>query len=355
MAKKKGGGKKGKKAKKGGKSKQSKGPKTPKLKGEASPFLTLVIKDESRKYRERLNKAEEEQYARMRAVLAETEEKNAQLTHIEELEAEFQRKLDLNIDPVIVAQMQVIHELESTIQHLEADIEATKVKIAELNEFQQHATDAILEEEISALHEQSDKARLRQLDLMPESSLEEERLNRRLKKQLVRLTEESHKFAEIVKRLEDRNMELVQENVKIDWNFTYLVPDDEPIDEIHAERLYNPELPFEIAALRKSSKSINIPAATPKTRPKSAIPPPSVTFAISSADTPPRIILPPIAIDWRKRYKPYEIRDLDRGIREMVNMEIKQSHLEAQSFGVCGHSFELKSVTAVEQGPARFY
>ncbi|KAI8923984.1 hypothetical protein BC831DRAFT_468097 [Entophlyctis helioformis] len=428
--KKKGG--KGKGKGKGGKKSKSKTPKTPKMQGEPAPFLTLVMleshkiaaahyhkeylkaKDESRKLREKLRQAEEDQYARMRTVVSDTDNMTTRFTNMEDQQTEFQRKLDVSLDPTILTQMDVIKDLHRTIDQLESDIEATNRKIAELTDFQLHSTEAILSEEITALKASAEEAKVthsiemekllkrhdmsvynttkqaeriinavegvasqRELDSISESTLDEERLNRRLKKQLARIKEESGMFAEIVNKLEDRNMYLICQNLQIDWNFTYLLPDDVETDPLHVERLTLDNdndfvLHSSTAAVHDRAKAGARPhrgssagilgcqtsASASKTNGLERSSLTGRTRCATAAELQPAPPLPLTLAERaqpRQRYKTYEIRNVDRAIREMVKMEVCNSHLNAEQFGVCGRSIKLESVSANDLGPTKYY
>lgn len=59
------------------------------------------------------------------------------------------------------------------------------------------------------------------MKIIPESAIDEERLNRKLKKELAILQHDENQLIEKIRKLEDRNMELICSNFQMDWNLMY--------------------------------------------------------------------------------------------------------------------------------------
>jgi hypothetical protein len=67
--------------------------------------LTFVSKDESKKLSEKLRQSEESHYNRMRKVVSETDRLTVQVADMENQQAEYQLELDVDRDPIIIAQV----------------------------------------------------------------------------------------------------------------------------------------------------------------------------------------------------------------------------------------------------------
>jgi hypothetical protein len=181
-------------------------------------------------------------------------------------------------------------------------------------------------------------------------------MNRHLKKQLIRLKEESQQFLEINQRLEARNMELMCSNLKVDWNLTYLLPDGEPLPHVYdccTEQLDFDDL--SISDVRPQSTR----QTTDSTRTTTQLS--ELNSGRHSADSSllglKHPTLPRIASPHRlkKRHKTYLIQDLDDAINEVIQMEMRQTKLETQETGVCGTGIHLKREHHLHLGPTKYY
>jgi hypothetical protein len=92
---------------------------------------------------------------------------------------------------------------------------------------------------------------------VPESTIDEERLNRRLKREIATMQKDQFQLLDSIRHLEERNMQLICGSVQIDWNLMY--QDDElPEDYWPEERIQKWDI------ISSNNLENNLPPLDPK-------------------------------------------------------------------------------------------
>lgn len=74
--------------------------------------------------------------------------------------------------------------------------------------------------------------------MIPDAIIEEERLNRKLRREVANIQHHERTLIDAIQQLEDRNMELICKSVQVDWNLMY-EEDELPDDYWPEERSQN--------------------------------------------------------------------------------------------------------------------
>ncbi|KAI8909207.1 hypothetical protein EDD86DRAFT_190923 [Gorgonomyces haynaldii] len=214
----------------------------------------------------------QDNYILAKAAQEELDGTDEQLLMKIDQDGHMRKKMDLSKDIVILTQQAVMDDLKSKISELESQFKQLELKEEELRGYAKRYTSEIMAQELQDLktefqrtledqeiqwkkvhsrHELSiDTTKKRadriindaetvaadhELARIPESTIDSEHLNRRLKKELKQAYDHNEKLKKIVQEMEDKNMDLICESVQVDWNLMYQ-EDDLPEDYWPQER-----------------------------------------------------------------------------------------------------------------------
>ncbi|KAH6564135.1 hypothetical protein BSLG_008791 [Batrachochytrium salamandrivorans] len=398
---------------------------------EAVPFLTLVMieshkfaiqnyrqecytaKSEYNSNRELFRRIESEHYSRIKSVMLDTDHVLERYKKLEDMQEEFQQKISIDLDPVIQHQMNTLTSLELNIKKIKGSIEASKLRLVELTEFQQKSTEAILDQEILNLriaaeaalqkhkvdiedlnrrHELSifntarrteriinaaeSVASQHQLDILPDSTLHEELLNRQLKKHLISVKQDRVRYEAIEQSLEQENMELIRNHLKVGWNLSsevIKVLSDGSVINVHGwgAQVPDPEIVMSCNTIREYGHEAQVAQLCPIAQVvHSELPVPCTsTVGKSNSISDPRIeteVKSPLRTDLSlpsitplkssQRLRTLNLKDLNQCIRDIIQIEVHDSDLDSPgNMGIRGKAVELKAVPMNELGPTKYY
>ncbi|KAI8805116.1 hypothetical protein BJ742DRAFT_856275 [Cladochytrium replicatum] len=298
-------GKKGKKGKKGGKGKGKKRSKKAlkfkgkKLTSEQADALMAHLLVESRKrsiqfysnlcadlnsqmkiLRRRLTALETKQHAYVHTLLETEDQLKGRIEGMRKDQSTFSDTLDLDQDQRIMDQRNDIEDLRDNIQRIENEMEKVRLSIIHENHYAELVVIQMMEQdkenlkkymqqerdrhaaEIERLHSKHDSfvaatqrrlehvindlesvASQREVDKMESDHIDLYRRNKELNRNVEIYSIELQHLAEVVKKLEVKNLELVCQRIQVDWNLLYgegvdvEVESEDEVDESETESL----------------------------------------------------------------------------------------------------------------------